>query len=183
MTRSLRTALVALAAFPLAFAPAAHAGVDTAAFSGAFKSTCSLPVGADGEPVRGPYSCTHSATSTACSAVADTGAVTAYVKLCKANLTSGKTAGAATPTGYYYGYWTCDNGSGTGSFTYQPSTNESASFTFPVNLTVDHDVIVITGSYTQAGTNRHIVVNARIPAVCAYGTQAPAGYEGAVTPF
>lgn len=164
-------------------APAtAHAAplIEAATFTGTFSSTCNLPMTLEG-PVDGPYSCDHKATSVGCAAIVDTGNVTTTVKLCRADLTSGKTTGSASVVWPDVEYWTCDNGAGTGTFRYQPSTSESAVFTFPVNLAVTGHNVVITGSYTQAGTGRHIVVRAQFPAVCAYQTTG-GDYIGTVTP-
>lgn len=188
MTRSrTMSALTTVATLPLALAlgvataPAAEAAVDIGSFSGGFTSTCTLPEGPEG-PISGPYTCDHKATSVACAAVADSGAVTAYAKLCKADLTSGKTRGAATPRPSFWYGWSCANGSGTGTVNYQPSTAEALVFAIPVNLVVAGEHIVISGSYTQAGTGRHVVVRAQIPAICAWNTVVPTGYDGTVAP-
>lgn len=184
--RTIRSLIAAAGSVPVALvaavalAPSALAApVDAATFSGTFHSTCTLPEGPEG-PESGPYSCAHTATSIGCAAVADTGPVTAYVKVCHADLTSGSTSGSATPTPIWFGYWTCDNGAGTGTFRYQPSSADPA-FVFPVNLAVIEGSVVISGSYTQAGTGRTIVVRAHFPAICAYDTTA-GDYAGDVTP-
>lgn len=184
MIRSLRFAVVVLAVVAAGVLPqTAHAAplIEAATFAGTFNTTCKMPIGLEG-PYDGPYSCDHKATSVGCAAVVDTGAVTSYVKLCRADLTAGRTIGSATVVRPPFEAWTCDNGAGTGSFRYQPSTAESAVFTFPVTLDVFGGNVVITGSYTQAGTGRHIVVRAHFPAVCAYQTTG-GGYEGTVTPL
>lgn len=188
MRRSpLRTLLAVLATGSLATtasvltAPTAHAAVDAATFHGAFRSTCTLPEGVEG-PASGAYRCDHAAVSGGCVAVADSGPVVAYARLCKANLVSGRTVGHATPTPFWFGYWTCDNGSGTGTFAYQPSSSDPLTFTFPVQLTVVAGRVHVSGSYTQVGTGRHIRVRASFPAVCTYDTNLTAGYEGDVTP-
>lgn len=179
--------LVALAALPAAIvatvaaAPTAHAKplFEVASFSGTFHTTCNLPIGLEG-PEDGPYSCAHSATSVACAAVVDTGSVGGYAKLCRADLTSGSTSGSAEAVWPPYEAWSCQNGAGTGTFRYQPSPTD-ASFVFPVNLVVLGSDVNITGSYTQAGTGRTVVVRAHFPAYCTYDVTAP-GYEGTVTP-
>lgn len=184
MTRHYRSLLslgLALVASVAVATPAqAAAGVEYGSFSGTWQSTCKMPKNIEG-PANGPYSCAHKATSTACAAVADTGTVTTTAKLCRADLTSGTTTGAANVIWPPYEAWTCANGSGSGFFRYQPSTSESLVFTFPVYLDVTGSQVVVTGSYTQAGTGRHIVVRATFPAVCAYNTSG-VGYHGAVTP-
>lgn len=162
-------------------APAAQAApVDAATFSGTFRSTCTVPNGYEG-PKNGPYTCSHTATSLACAAVADTGSITAYAKVCRADLLSGSTAGSASVVWPGVSVWTCDNGAGTGTFRYQPSTAESLAFSIPVNLVVIGQQVVVSGSYTQAGTGRHIVVRAHFPAVCASNTTG-GDYAGTVTP-
>lgn len=190
MRRSARSALRALAtATILAVAsagvlvtssPAAHAAplVEAATFSGTFHSTCDLPIGLEG-PENGPYSCSHTATSVGCAAVVDTGPVQTLVKVCHADLTSGTTSGSADVVSPPFEAWTCRNGAGTGTFRYQPSSADPA-FVFPVNLVVLGGDVSITGSYTQTGTGRTVVVRAHFPAVCAYDTNAE-GYSGTVS--
>lgn len=176
-------AVTAALAAGLSAPTTAHAAplLEAATFSGTFSSTCDLPIGLEG-PEDGDYSCDHRATSVGCAAVVDTGTVTSYVKVCRADLTSGKTVGSASVVWPPYEVWTCENGAGTGMFRYQPSTAESAVFTFPVNLSVTGHNVIVTGSYTQAGTGRHIVVRAQFPAVCVYQTTG-GDYAGTVTPI
>lgn len=163
-------------------AGAAATSLDYGSFSGSWATTCSLPTGPEG-PRDGAYSCQHTAKSTACAAVVDTGSVTTTAKLCRADLTSGTTTGSADAVSPPWEAWTCTNGSGDGWFRYQPSTSESLAFTFPVRLEVEGPLILVTGSYTQAGTNRHIVVRASLLASCSYNTGASEGWRGEVTPF
>lgn len=181
MNPRFRVVLTAVAAMSVAaIAPAQAAlSVEAASYAGTFTSTCTLPVTLEG-PQNGPYTCRHTARSAACAAVADTGSVTTHAKVCGADLTSGSTAGSATAVARPWEVWTCDNGAGTGTFRYQPATSEPLVFTFPVTLTVADGVVVVAGSYTQAGTGRHIVVRAYFPAACAYNTTAP-GYTGTVS--
>lgn len=185
--RARRTTLTALPFLALlAAGPAAHANtVDGAAYTGSWASRCTLPITAEG-PQSGPYTCNHTAASVACASVVDTDNVTASAYLCRANLVSGKTTGHAdlrsdTP---FPTAWTCANGSGTGSFAYQPSTTSSTTFVFPVVLSYDPktQLIQITGSYVQSGSGRTIAVDAVMPGVCSVGASAPSGYEGTVAP-
>lgn len=178
-----RAVVAAVAALSAAAAPPAGAAVsaEAASYAGTFTSTCTMRVTLEG-PQNGPYTCRHTTRSTACAAVADTGSVTTYAKVCRADLTAGSTAGSATAVARPWEVWTCDNGAGTGTFRYQPSTSDPLVFSFPVTLTVADGDIAASGSYTQAGTGRHIVVRAHFPAVCAYNTTA-AGYAGTVSAF
>jgi hypothetical protein len=171
---SLAGALLVLAA------PATYGAVtvDAAAFSGTAYSQCDLPDTPEG-PTNGPYSCEHTALSLTCAAVADTGPVTTYVRACRGDLVSGRTAGSASVVEPGHPAWTCDNGAGTGVFSYRPSLAEAA-IEFPVNLVVLGGDVVVSGSYTQAGDSRTVVVRAHFPAVCAYG--ATGGYAGHISP-
>jgi hypothetical protein len=174
MVASLPLAVVAATA--MAPASLAIPIVDAGPFAGGFTSICSLPFAHAGG---GHYSCNHTAISLGCAAVANTGATTDHVRLCRADLLSGSTAGDTTEvSGRTY---TCDNGAGTGRFRYRPSSFE-APVTFDVNLIVVGNSIVISGSYTQVSTGRTVVVRAHVPAVCAAVTASPAGYEGVINP-
>lgn len=174
-----RTGTLGLAVLLIrAAAPAVAAPVDTAAFSGTFHTHCTMPFGPEG-PYTGAYSCTHSTMSMSCAAVVDTGAVTTYAKVCRADLTSGSTAGTAAVVASGVSEWTCQNGSGPGMFRYQPSPVDPA-LPFPVWLSVTGPYVVVSGSYTQAGTGRTVVVRAHFPAVCTFDTTAY-GYDGTIT--
>jgi hypothetical protein len=187
MTRTIRSALTLLAGVPLFVAgalaaPASATTVDVANFSGSWQTHGLLPHTFDGSPATGPYSCQHSAHSVECSAIVDSDAAKANVRICVANLNSGTTGGNAS--GYAIGFtniWSCTDGWGSGSFSYKPDPT-APPLTFPVDLTVQGGFVQINGFYRSDADNRTVVVRAYFPAYCSSDVSSAEGFVGTVNP-
>lgn len=155
--------------------------VHIANFSGGWATECDLSYSPDGSARSGPYTCDHTAASTACLPVTTRD----FAELCSARLVSGTTSGFATGSKpFRTQIWACWDGTGTGTFSYKPSRRRP-TFTFPVTLAVDSltRTVVITGSYYDPEDDGFITVHAHIPADCRPFTSATAGFEGYVSPF
>ena len=161
---------------PAASATPAHA--DVVAFSGTFSTWCAMP--AFPQPVSGPYSCSHRASTVACGAVATGGAATGWPGvLCTADLTKAGTRGNAAHTADGLALWTCESGAGRGTLAYRSAPGQPV-LRIPVTTVVIGSHVIVNGTYVQRGTGRTTTVRARFPAVCAWGTGAH-GYHGTIT--
>lgn len=170
-------AVVPVLAIPAQAAPVVH----ISNFSGGWTTECDLSYTPDGGARSGPYTCDHTATSTACLPLTTRD----FAELCSARLVSGTTSGFATGSEpYSTQIWACWDGSGSGTFSYKPSRRRP-TFTFPVTLTLNSPAgtVDITGSYYDPEDDGFITVRASIPAVCRPFTSATAGFEGYVSPF